>query len=151
VGALAACLVEPIPSSGAVIEPPPGSIPALTRRCEEPGMLLIVDEAQTGLCGIGNRYAFDGGGAVPDIVTLSKALGAGVPLAVVVTGAEIGRAHTSGVTVLRDPRLLPAVAAVGNTELDVLQPEPLGRPGSGIRRTAAVRTAGDSGSARGGR
>ena len=65
VGSLAACLVEPILSSGGVVDLPPGYLAALRDKCHERGMLLIVDEAQTGLCRTGDWYAFqrDGKGA----------------------------------------------------------------------------------------
>ena len=53
-GRLAACIVEPILSSGGVIEPPLGYLAALKAKCEERGMLLILDEAQTGLCRTGD-------------------------------------------------------------------------------------------------
>ena len=59
VGSLAACIVEPILSSGGIIEPPPGYFPALRDKCRERGMLLILDEAQTGLCRTGTWYAFE--------------------------------------------------------------------------------------------
>ena len=88
-GGLAACLVEPILSSGGIIEPPPGYLAALQRKCRERGMLLVLDEAQTGLARTGQMYAFERDGVVPDILTLSKTLGAGLPLAAVVTTAEI--------------------------------------------------------------
>ena len=87
VGSLAACIVEPILSSGGVLEPPAGYLAALQQKCRERGMLLILDEAQTGLCRTGTWYAFQRDGIVPDILTLSKTLGAGLPLAAVVTSA----------------------------------------------------------------
>jgi 2,2-dialkylglycine decarboxylase (pyruvate) len=97
VGSLAACLVEPILSSGGVIDPPAGYLAALKHKCEERGMLLILDEAQTGLCRTGTWYAFERDGVVPDIITLSKTLGAGLPLAAVVTTAAIEEeAHRRG-------------------------------------------------------
>ena len=52
-------------------------------------MLLILDEAQTGLCRTGNWYAFQRDGVVPAILTLSKTLGAGLPLAATITTADI--------------------------------------------------------------
>ena len=67
VGSLAAAIVEPILSSGGIIEPPPGYLPALRDKCAERGMLLILDEAQTGLCRTGTWYAFERDGVVPDI------------------------------------------------------------------------------------
>ncbi|MEU4240508.1 aminotransferase class III-fold pyridoxal phosphate-dependent enzyme [Actinoplanes sp. NPDC026619] len=59
--------------------------------------MLILDEAQTGLCRTGEWYAFQRDGVTPDILTLSKTLGAGLPLAAVVTSAEFEQtAHDRG-------------------------------------------------------
>ncbi|MCC3335656.1 aspartate aminotransferase family protein [Mycolicibacterium smegmatis] len=121
VGSLAACLIEPILSSGGIIELPPGYLAALAQKCGEREMLLIVDEAQTGLCRTGDWYAFEHDGVVPDILTLSKTLGAGLPLAAVITSSEIEqraqeREFLFFTTHVNDP--LPA--AVGLTVLDVL-------------------------------
>lgn len=122
VGSLAACIVEPILSSGGVIEPPPGYFAALQDKCRERGMLLILDEAQTGLCRTGNWYAFERDGVVPDILTLSKTLGAGLPLAAVLTSAELEKAaHDRGFLFYTTHVADPLPAAVGNTVLDVLQ------------------------------
>ncbi|MFG1694366.1 aspartate aminotransferase family protein [Nonomuraea sp. NPDC049309] len=122
VGSLAACLVEPILSSGGVIEPPPGYLAALAGKCRERGMLLILDEAQTGLCRTGDWYALQHEGVVPDIVTLSKTLGAGLPLAAVVTSAEIERrAHERGFLFYTTHVSDPLPAAVGLTVLRVLE------------------------------
>ncbi|MEW2500842.1 aspartate aminotransferase family protein [Amycolatopsis sp. NPDC047767] len=121
VGSLAACLVEPILSSGGIIEPPPGYFAALQEKCRERGMLLILDEAQTGMCRTGTWYAFERDGVVPDILTVSKTLGAGLPLAAVLTSAEIEQeAHERGFLFFTTHVSDPLVAAVGNTVLDVL-------------------------------
>src|SRR5690349_16040454 len=121
-GSLAACLVEPILSSGGIIETPPGYLAALKAKCEERGMLLILDEAQTGLGRTGDMYAFERDGVVPDILTLSKTLGAGLPVAAVITSAEIEQ-------VCHDRRFLfftthisdPLAAMVAGTVLDVIE------------------------------
>jgi 2,2-dialkylglycine decarboxylase (pyruvate) len=84
-GNLAAFIAEPILSSGGILELPPGYLAALKRKCEERGMLLILDEAQTGIARTGNMFAFQRDGVTPDILTLSKTLGAGLPLAAVMT------------------------------------------------------------------
>ncbi|MGW6441820.1 aspartate aminotransferase family protein [Lentzea sp. NPDC055074] len=126
VGSLAACIVEPILSSGGILEPPSGYFAALSQKCRERGMLLIMDEAQTGLCRTGNWYAFERDGVVPDILTLSKTLGAGLPLAAVITSAEIeAEAHARGYLFFTTHVSDPLVAAVGNTVLDVLAEERL--------------------------
>jgi 2,2-dialkylglycine decarboxylase (pyruvate) len=121
-GALAACLVEPILSSGGVIELPPGYLARLKEMCAERGMLLVLDEAQTGLGRTGHMYAFERDGIVPDILTLSKTLGAGLPVAAVVTSGEIEQ-------VCRDRGFLfftthvsdPLAATVALTVLDVIE------------------------------
>jgi 2,2-dialkylglycine decarboxylase (pyruvate) len=126
VGSLAACIVEPILSSGGVIDLPPGYLAELRDRVHARGGLLILDEAQTGLCRTGEWYAFQRDGVVPDILTLSKTLGAGLPLAAVVTSPEIERtAHERGFLFFTTHVSDPLVAAVGNTVLDVLTAERL--------------------------
>jgi 2,2-dialkylglycine decarboxylase (pyruvate) len=121
-GSLAACIVEPILSSGGVICPPPGYLAALRDKCHERGMLLIFDEAQTGLARTGDMFALEHEGVVPDILTLSKTLGAGLPLAAVVTSAELeAAAHERGFLFFTTHVSDPLAAAVGNTVLDVLE------------------------------
>ncbi|WIM09733.1 aspartate aminotransferase family protein [Enhydrobacter sp.] len=88
-GALAACIVEPILSSGGVLEPPEGYLPALAAECRARGMQLVFDEAQTGLGRTGTLFACERDGVVPDYLTLSKTLGAGLPLAAMLTTPEI--------------------------------------------------------------
>jgi 2,2-dialkylglycine decarboxylase (pyruvate) len=125
-GALAACLIEPILSSGGIIELPIGYLAALKAKCRERGMLLILDEAQTGLARTGTMYAFERDGVVPDILTLSKTLGAGLPLAAVVTSAEIEeRCHELGYLFFTTHVSDPLPAAVGVTVLDVIAREGL--------------------------
>ena len=88
-GALAACIVEPILRSGGVLEPPEGYIAALAEKCRERDMQLIFDEAQTGLGRTGDLFACERDGVVPQYLTLSKTLGAGLPLAAMLTTPEI--------------------------------------------------------------
>ncbi|KAK4688203.1 2,2-dialkylglycine decarboxylase (pyruvate), partial [Tremellales sp. Uapishka_1] len=93
VGSLACCMIELILSSGGVIELPEGYLVELKKQCDLRGMLLIVDEAQTGIGRTGDMFAFEHEGVVPDILTLSKTLGCGLPVAAVVTSAEIERVN----------------------------------------------------------
>ncbi|GAA4988816.1 aspartate aminotransferase family protein [Pseudonocardia tropica] len=121
VGSLAACIVEPVLSSGGVVDLPPGYLAALRDKCHERGMLLILDEAQTGLCRTGDWYAHQRDGVVPDILTLSKTLGAGLPLAAVLTTAAIEQvAHERGFLFFTTHVNDPLPAAVGLTVLEVL-------------------------------
>lgn len=125
-GALAACLVEPILSSGGIIDPPLGYLARLKELCVERGMLLILDEAQTGLGRTGQMYAFERDGVVPDILTLSKTLGAGLPVAAVVTGDDIeSRCRERGFLFLTTHASDPLAATVANTVLDVIERESL--------------------------
>ncbi len=137
-GNLAAFIAEPILSSGGIIELPPGYLAALKRKCEERGMLLILDEAQTGVGRTGTMFAFERDGVTPDILTLSKTLGAGLPLAAVVTSAEIEeRAHERGYLFYTTHVSDPLPAAVGLRVLDVVAGEGLvaraGRMGERLR------------------
>lgn len=125
-GSLAACLVEPILSSGGIIEPPPGYLTRLQEMCTERGMLLILDEAQTGLGRTGLMYAFEREGVVPDLLTLSKTLGAGLPVAAVMTSAEIEQeCNDRGFLFFTTHVSDPLAATVALTVLDVIEREQL--------------------------
>ncbi|KAH9907080.1 pyridoxal phosphate-dependent transferase [Xylariomycetidae sp. FL2044] len=120
-GSLAACIVECIQSSAGMHVLPPGYLRALKRHCERRGMLLIIDEAQTGVGRCGDMFAFMHEGVQPDILTLSKTLGNGLPLSAVVTSAEIERLcverdYCFYTTHVNDP--LPA--AVGDKVLEIV-------------------------------
>ncbi|MBT0769097.1 aspartate aminotransferase family protein [Kineosporia sp. J2-2] len=125
-GNLAACIVEPILSSGGIIELPPGYLARLRRYCDERGMLLILDEAQTGLGRTGTMYAFQRDGVVPDIITLSKTLGAGLPVAVVVTSATVEEVcHDKGFLFFTTHVSDPLAATVALTVMDVIERDDL--------------------------
>ena len=68
-----------------MLEPPEGYIAALAEKCRERDMQLIFDEAQTGLGRTGHLFACERDGVVPQYLTLSKTLGAGLPLAAMLT------------------------------------------------------------------
>ena len=77
-------------------------------------MLLILDEAQTGVGRTGTMYAFERDGVVPDLLTLSKTLGAGLPVAAVLTSAEIEQAcHERGFLFYTTHVSDPLAATVG--------------------------------------
>ena len=115
-GSLAACMIEPILSSGGIIEPPPGYLTRLKEMCVARGMLLIADEAQTGLGRTGLMYAFEREPVVPDLLTLSKTLGAGLPVAAVVTSTDIEQVcHDRGFLFFTTHVSDPLAAAVALT------------------------------------
>jgi acetylornithine aminotransferase len=78
-------IVEPIQGEAGVIVPPPGFLRALRERSDATGALLAVDEVQTGMGRTGSWFAFQKAGITPDIITVAKGLGGGLPL-----GATIG-------------------------------------------------------------
>jgi 2,2-dialkylglycine decarboxylase (pyruvate) len=88
-GAPAAVIAEPILSVGGIVELPDGYLARLKEKCHERGMLLILDEAQTAMGRVGANFAFEAHGVAPDILTLSKTLGAGLPLSATIVSAEV--------------------------------------------------------------
>ena len=126
VGAPAAFIAEPILSSGGVLDLPAGYLAALQAHCHERGMLLVLDEAQTGIGRTGSMFAFERDGIVPDILTLSKTLGAGLPLAAVLTTDEIEeQAHERGFLFYTTHVSDPLPAAVGLKVIEIVVRERL--------------------------
>ena len=102
--ATAAIVLEPIQGEGGVIAPPLGYLAAARAAADAHGALLVLDEVQTGIGRTGTWFAHQSDGVRPDVMTLAKGLGGGLPIgAVVATGRaaslfgpgshEIGRAH----------------------------------------------------------
>ena len=85
----AAVIIEPVQGEGGVQIPHDGFLEALRERCNQTGALLIFDEIQTGFGRTGRMFAFEKYGVVPDILTLAKALGGGLPLGAMVTSNEL--------------------------------------------------------------
>ena len=126
VGAYAAVVAEPILSAGGVIVPPGGYFQRLEKLCRDRQMLLILDEAQTAFGRLGSLFAFEQLGIVPDILTLSKTLGGGLPLAATVTSSEIeAECHDKGFVFYTSHVSDPLPAAVGLAVLRVLTTENL--------------------------
>ncbi|MGE0202538.1 MAG: aspartate aminotransferase family protein [Hyphomicrobiaceae bacterium] len=120
-GAPAALIVEAILSSGGVIVPPDGYLTAVAERARKRGMMVIVDEAQTGLGRTGQMFATEHDGMVPDIVTLSKTLGAGLALSAVITTPEIEqRCFDNGFHFYTTHASDPLPAAVGLKVLEII-------------------------------
>ena len=120
-GQMAAVIVEPILSSGGVIELPAGYLAALQEKAHARGMLLIVDEAQTGMGRTGDNFAFERDGVVPDILNLSKTLGAGLPLSATVTSAAIEQdCYDKGFLFYTTHAADPLPAAVGRKVIEIV-------------------------------
>ena len=126
VGALCAVIAEPVLSAGGIIVPPPDYFQRLRTYCEERGMLLILDEAQTGFGRLGMMFGFELYEIEPDIVSVSKTLGGGIPIAATITTSEIeedcyGKGFMHVTSHVSDP--LPAAA--GLAVIDVIEEEGL--------------------------
>ncbi|KAF2724154.1 PLP-dependent transferase [Polychaeton citri CBS 116435] len=124
VGSLAAFIMEPILSTGGILDLPDGYLKRMSIECKKRGMLIIMDEAQTGVGRTGRMFAFEHDGVVPDILALSKTLGCGLPLASVSTTTEIERGCKEAsflwlTTHLNDP----LTAAVGCKVLEIVERE----------------------------
>ncbi|WP_422926189.1 aspartate aminotransferase family protein [Singulisphaera sp. PoT] len=92
----AAVLVEPIQGEGGVNLPSPDYLPGLRALCDERGVLLILDEVQTGLGRTGEWFAFQNYGITPDILTCAKALAGGVAAGVMMAKPEIASVFKPG-------------------------------------------------------
>ncbi|ROV95823.1 hypothetical protein VSDG_05178 [Cytospora chrysosperma] len=123
VGSLAAFILEPILSTGGILVPPRGYLARMAAECRRRGMLLILDEAQTGVGRTGKMFCFEHEeGLVPDILCLSKTLGCGLPLAAVSTTAEIERGvREAGFLWLTTHLNDPLTAAVGCKVLEIVE------------------------------
>jgi acetylornithine/succinyldiaminopimelate/putrescine aminotransferase len=119
---VAAVVVEPVQAEGGVRIPSPGFLPALRRRCDDTGALLVLDEVVTGFGRTGRLFAHEHWGVVPDLLVLAKALGGGLPL-----GAFVGAPEIMA-TLRHDPPLAhvttfgghPLSCAAGLAALEVL-------------------------------
>lgn len=91
----AAILVEPIQGEGGVKPAPAGFLKALRELCNAHGLLLLIDEVQTGIGRTGKPFAFQHEGVVPDAFSLAKSLGNGLPIGAMVCSDEAGKALPS--------------------------------------------------------
>ncbi|HMF47460.1 MAG TPA: acetylornithine transaminase [Candidatus Saccharimonadales bacterium] len=92
----AAILVEPIQAEGGVIVPDESYLRGLREICDQRGVLLIFDEVQTGMGRTGKLFGYEHFGIQPDIMTLAKALGGGLPLGAMLAREEIASSFGPG-------------------------------------------------------
>lgn len=125
-GRPAAIIVEPVISAGGVLVPPKSYMQALRRAADARGMLLIFDEAQTAFGRLGCRTGSEHFGVTPDIISVSKTLGGGLPLAATITTPAIEQdVHEKGFTFYTSHVSDPLPATVGLAVLETLQREQL--------------------------
>jgi predicted acetylornithine/succinylornithine family transaminase len=91
-----AILVEPIQGEGGVVVPRPDYLAGLRALADERNLLLILDEIQTGLGRTGRLFAHEHAGVTPDVMTLAKALGGGLPIGAMCTTARVAAALEPG-------------------------------------------------------
>lgn len=92
----AAVILEPIQGEGGIIPAEPEFLQAVRKRCDEKGTLLIFDEVQTGVGRTGKLFAHEWSGVKPDIMTLAKALGGGVPIGAMLAKDSVAEAFKPG-------------------------------------------------------
>ena len=122
--AVAAVIVEPVLGEGGFVVPPPDFLPALRALCDRHGILLIVDEIQTGFGRTGRMFAVEHSGVAPDLLVVGKSLAAGMPLSAVVGRADVFDQvppGTLGGTYVGNPVACAAALAV----LEVIEEERL--------------------------
>lgn len=121
-GGVAAVLVEPLLGEGGVVAPSPGYLQGVRELCDEHDALLIVDEIQTGLGRTGDWFGFQADGMRPDVVTMAKALGNGMPAGACWARAEVAALFEPGqhgTTFGGQPLAMAAVKAT----LDIMERE----------------------------
>ena len=121
---VAAMVIEPVQGEGGFYITPPGFLQALRRICDQHGIVLVVDEVQSGFARTGRWLAIEHSGVVPDLVTLAKSLAGGLPLSAVTGRADIMDAPAPGGlggTYAGSPLALAAARAA----LDVIESEQL--------------------------
>ena len=86
---VAAIVIEPVMGEGGFYAAPPEFLRALRKLCDEHGIVLVIDEIQTGFARTGKLFAIEHAGVEPDLMTMAKSLAGGFPLAAVVGKAAI--------------------------------------------------------------
>src|SRR5947209_5253214 len=135
---VAAIVVEPEQGEGGFLPAPPGFLEGLRAICDREGILLVVDEVQTGFGRTGKMFAIEHYGVEPDLMTLAKSIAAGLPLSAVVGKAEIMDClpdNSVGGTYVGNPVALAAAVAV----LDVCEEEGLVERAQRIGETIRAR------------
>jgi 4-aminobutyrate aminotransferase / (S)-3-amino-2-methylpropionate transaminase / 5-aminovalerate transaminase len=121
---VAAIVIEPVQGEGGFMISPPGFLRALRELCDKHGILLVADEIQTGFCRTGKMFAFEHDNIEPDMITIAKSMGAGMPISAVIGRAELMDAPLPGMlggTYSGNPVACAAALAV----LDIYEKEDL--------------------------
>ncbi len=128
---IVAVLVEPVQGEGGIRIPADDYLPRLRDICDQNGWLLMLDEIQSGMCRTGQWFAFQHTGIKPDVMTLAKALGNGVPIGACLAGgkaAEVFGPGNHGSTFGGNPLACRAALAV----VGVMEQENLAKQSAGL-------------------
>lgn len=119
---VAAIILEPIQGETGVVPAPEGFLEAVRELCDEVGALFIADEVQTGVARTGDFYAHQHDGVVPDVVTMAKGLGGGLPIGACLARGSAAKLFTPGShgTTFGGN---PVACAAGNAVLSVVDEE----------------------------
>lgn len=137
---ICAVLVEPIQGEGGVRIPAPGYLRELRALCDEHGWLLMLDEIQTGMGRTGRLFAHQHEGLLPDVMTLAKALGNGVPIGACLArgaAAELFGSGSHGSTFGGNP--LACAAALAVLEIMTGEDMPTQAAAAGARLKSALK------------
>ncbi|MDF0531869.1 acetylornithine transaminase [Tsukamurella sp. 8F] len=134
---VAAVFLEPVIGEGGVVTPPAGYLAEARAAASEAGALLVLDEIQTGIARTGTMFAFQQTGIVPDVFTLAKGLGGGLPIGATVAVGEAGALLTPGQhgTTFGGN---PVSAAAANAVLDVIEAEGLAERAASLGKHIAT-------------
>ncbi|NKB36723.1 MAG: acetylornithine/succinylornithine family transaminase [Gammaproteobacteria bacterium] len=91
-----AVMLEPVQGEGGVVVPDKGYLQSVRKLCSEQDWLMVVDEVQTGMCRTGQWFACQHEQVVPDVMTIAKSLGNGVPIGACLANAEAGEVLSAG-------------------------------------------------------
>ena len=130
-----AVVLESVQGEGGVVPASEEYLQAVRQVCDERGILLVMDEIQTGLARTGRWFGYQHAGVQPDIVTMAKALGNGVPVGAVWARPDVAAAFVPGdhgSTFAGQPLALAAVRAV------LAQMQAMDAPGAAVRLGAAL-------------
>lgn len=93
-GRVAAMIAEPIQGNAGIVTPPLGYFKRVKEILDRYGILLIIDEVQTGFCRTGKMFAIENYGISPDIMTMAKALGNGTPISAFIATEKVANTYT---------------------------------------------------------
>jgi acetylornithine/N-succinyldiaminopimelate aminotransferase len=91
-----AVMLEPLQGEGGIVVPHPAYLRRVRELCDKHDLLLILDEVQTGMGRLGTLFAYEQSGITPDIMTLAKGLGAGVPIGAMLASERVAASFTAG-------------------------------------------------------